>query len=231
MGKQHNTIYLLIILILIIAILLMLFFVKLGKIDNNASLIPTGRVDVFDIDINCQCDNNKTCNDDKTDNKHNGIPVYQETYKDVVGEVFVDDASGNFIYQQNLKIFENSAFEFTNKVAPGVSNTYQFVVHNSTNAKMKYYIEMYETSEYAINMKYRLKNGNTYVIGGPNKWVSANELKTAFKAINASSSDNYSLDWQWVYDDNKDYQDTLAGENMNSTYKLNVRFYIEQMGE
>ena len=90
---------------------------------------------------------------------------------------------------------------------------------------------MYENTEYSINLKYRLKRNNTYVIGNDNNWVSANELKTEFSKINANTSDNYSLDWQWMYDDDKDSQDTLAGENMTSAYKLNIRFYFEQVAE
>ena len=90
---------------------------------------------------------------------------------------------------------------------------------------------MYENTEYSINLKYRLKRNNTYVIGNDNTWVSANELKTEFNNINANASDNYSLDWQWVYDDGKDNEDTVVGENMTSNYKLNIRFYFEQVAE
>ncbi len=243
MEEKHKIKYWIIIIILIIIILLLLFFARFGKIDNNSNLVPTGNVDVFDIDINCKCDTDNPCtnnndNNDGKDNKdnkdndeRNGIPVYNEESSNVLGKVFVDDSNGNYIYQQNLRIFENSAFNFTNKIAPGVSNTYHFVVHNSTNVKLKYYLEMYESSEYTINLRYRLKRGNNYVVGSDNNWVSANELKTAFMAIDANSSDNYSLDWQWMYDDDKDNQDTIAGEQMTSTYKLNVRFYFEQIGE
>ena len=237
--KKNNTKYWIIIILLIIFILLLLFFTRFGRIENKNLLTPTGNVDVFDIDINCNCistntddETSKTCTTTDKNGNTKIIPTFNEiTYKDVIGEVFVDDKNGNYIYQQNLKIFTNAAFEFTNKIAPGVSNTYHFVVHNSTDSKLKYYIEMYENTEYSINLKYRLKRNNTYVIGNDNNWVSANELKTEFSKINANTSDNYSLDWQWMYDDDKDSQDTLAGENMTSAYKLNIRFYFEQVAE
>lgn len=97
------------------------------------------------------------------------------TDQSTVGRVFVDDKSGDYIYQQNLNIFNNSAYQYTNKIAPGVSNTYHFVVHNSSNINLKYYVEMYEDSEYQVNLKYRLKRNNNYIIGNDNTWVTADE--------------------------------------------------------
>lgn len=219
-DKSKNYFWTLII-ILIIIILILLFFTNFGKIDNNY-LTPTGNVDVFDIDIDCNCKDSCT-----NDDKENNIPTFNETNDtNVFGTVFVNDENGNYIYQQNLNIFNNSAFEYTNKIAPGVSNTYHFVVHNSTNTNLKYYLQMYENSEYKINLKYRLRKNNEYIIGDDNTWVTASDLKTAFSKINSSSSDSYSLDWKW-FDDDKN--DTIAGKNMTTEYKLNVRFYFEKI--
>ena len=85
---------------------------------------------------------------------------------------------------------------------------------------------MYEVSEYKVNLKYRLKRNGEYVIGNESNWVSASELTTAFTKLNKGGSDNYSLDWKWFDEDNT--LDTIAGENMTSEYKLNIRFYFEQ---
>ena len=263
MNKKNVIISILLIAIIII----LLVFCKFGKIHHNDSLIPTGNVDVFDIDIFCNhkiSDNNTNENDNEinnitiseneniideidsnaipqkrnkrkvkdddeeyihTDKKGETIPRYNEqTDKSILGKIFVDDNNGNYIYQEKLKIFENAAYKFTNKIEPGSSNVYHFVVHNSNNTNVKYYIQMYEDSEYKINLKYRLKCGNGYAIGNDKKWVSANELSTSFKNLNKGSSDNYSLEWKW-FDDDKN--DTIAGKNMDSEYKLNIRFFIE----
>ena len=218
-SMKSNLKYLAIIILLIIIILLLLFFSKIGKIQGNNMLVPTGNVDVFDIDVRCNC----------KDNGNGELPVFNpEEDKETFGTVFVDDVNGNYIYQQNLKIFSNSAYNFTEKIAPGVSNTYNFVVHNSSNLKLRYYVEMEEESEYFVNMKYRLKRNNKYVIGDDDTWVTADELKTEFSKIEISGSDKYSLDWIWAYDDNKDDLDTNIGENMESLYKLNIRFYFEE---
>lgn len=226
--RKRNTLYWIITILLIIIILLLLFFIRFGKI--RYSLVPTGNVDVFDIDIRCNCTGKDNCVTTNDEGETVTIPTFNEDKdKKVLGNVFVDDANGNYIYQQKLRIFSNAAFKYTDKIAPGVSNSYHFVVHNSTNAKLKYFIQMYEDSEYFVNLKYRLKRNNNFVIGDEDKWVTANELKTEFSKINISSSDSYSLDWKWEYDDGVDDLDTLAGKEMESLYKLNIRFYFEEV--
>lgn len=220
-------------IILLIIIIILLFFSRYGKINNYP--MPTGNVDVFDIDVDIDyAEVKKGDTTNITESSDNNYDIGKQITKynadvdyNTLGRVFVDDKQGNYIYQQNLNIFNNAVYKYTNKIAPGVSNTYHFVVHNSSDMNLKYYIEMYEDSEYQVNLKYRLKRNNSYVIGNDNTWVTADELKTAFSNISYSSSDSYSLDWKWFDDDNK--TDTLAGENMASLYKLNIRFHFESV--
>ena len=170
--KSNSKLSWLIILLLIIIIIILLFFLRIGR-TNEKYLVPTGNVDVFNIDTVCKCKKCKDVNGDQTDiEPPYDIPTYNEkTDKDIIGELFVDDKNGNFLFQQNLRIFENAAYKFENKIAPGVSNTYQFVIHNSSNVNVKYDILMYEESEYQINMKYRLKKNDKYIIGNGDKVV------------------------------------------------------------
>jgi len=245
--RSKDRFYWAIIILLIIIILILLFFNRIGKVvDKNPS--PTGNIDVFDIDISCGCNDKDSCqNPVHIDKKGNTIPVYiepsedkkeeqitptfdeeEEDDKEFIGTVFVDDVNGNYIYQQNLKIFTNSAFEQEDMIAPGVSNTYNFIVHNSSNVGLKYNILMYDISEYNVNLKFRLRRNNKYVIGSDSKWVSVSDLKKEDLYIVEGSSDSFSLDWKWPYNDGKDNEDTIAGENMTSNYKLNIRFDFRQ---
>ena len=252
--RKRDKFFWIIIVLLVIIILLLLFFTKFGKIENKY-LVPTGNVDIFNIDINCICSEDDKCDnvdikpetkDVKINNKESKInnevaseqksksnnvyPTWDEDEDShVLNEVYVDDASGNYIYQKSLNIFNNAFYEYTNKIAPGVSNTYYFVVHNSSNMNVKYYVEMYTTTNYDINLKYRLKRNGSYVIGDLDNWVTADELKTSFNALDIKESDKYSLDWKWEYESGDDSKDTYIGENMNDLYKLNIRFYIEQV--
>jgi len=213
--EEKNSIkFWVIIILLIIIILILLFFRRFGFIDNNNNgtpttadidtryEIPTGNVDVFDIDLNCNCDNLLS------------------------GRIYIDDAKGDYVDHKYLRIFSNAAFQFKERIAPGVGNVYHFVVHNSTNINLKYNMEMVEESEYKINMKYRLKRNNRYIIGDEDTWVTASELKTKFLSLAIGNSDSYSLEWYWFDDD---IYDTIAGEEMESLYKLKTKFYFEQV--
>lgn len=245
--KTRTIIYRIIVIILIIIILLLLFFNRnnVGEINNYP--MPTGNIDFFDIDVHTSLDYEEILPSGYPDTfgtenfkvskkyvsingkKTTDIPSYDpKKDQEVLGKVFVDDKNGDFLYQQKLAIFENPAFNYDTKIAPGSSNTYNFVVHNSSNISLRYYIEMYEESEYDVNLKYRLKRANEYVVGNDSTWVNADQLKTAFKDIGISSSDSYSLDWKWEYEDGVDDKDTIAGEQMRSEYKLNIRVHFEE---
>ena len=235
-NNKERKLRIIIIILLLIILFMLLYIGKIAEKNNLPSL--TGNVDVFDIDVNIDgkiksneenkfdlietSDNNKERNDRKI------LKYNPTTDSKTLDQVFVDDENGNYIYQKNLNIFKNSTFNYSNKIAPGVSNTYNFVVHNSSDMNLNYYLEMYEDTEYKVNLKYRLKNNNIYVIGNDNKWVSANELKTNFKLINSSNSDPFTLEWKW-FDDDKN--DTIAGKNMITRYKLNIRFYFKAVDE
>ena len=242
-NKNNNT-YILIIIVIIVLFFL-LFTISFGKFNGDYTVL-NDNVDIFDININCECSNNKECNgnvdkdnindnvvdgninndiNDNIDEDNDDIPVFNEiTDPNLLGQVFAGDENGNYIYQQKLNIFNNLSYNYSNKIAPGVSSIYNFKVYNNGNSNLKYYIEMYENTEYNINMKYRLKRNNDYIIGNENSWVFASELKSNFLKIESSKYDNYSLEWKWFDDD---VNDTVAGKNMTSEYKLNIRLYFE----
>ena len=227
--KKNDKIFWIIIFTLIIMSLILFYFLKFGRINNNK--IPTGNVDIFDIDINvdCECEEDEKPSNKPSTKPKPSIPSFNETTdKEVLDKIFVSDESGDYIYQQNLNIFNNPAFEYTNKIAPGVGNTYDFVVHNSMNENVNYYLKIYEETKYNINIKYRLRKNDEYIIGNKEEWVTASELQTEYIKINKLESDKYSLDWKW-FDDDK--QDTFVGKNMNEKYKLNIRFYFEIIEE
>lgn len=218
--KTKNIKYWVIIILLIIIILLLLFCNKFGKL-GKCCKEPTGNIDIFDINIGGVCNN---------DINHGDIPVWnQKSEKNELGKIYVSDKDGNYIYHQKLNIFDNPFYEFESKIAPGVSNSYSFVVHNNSSVNVNYYIEMYKKCEYDLNLQYRLRKNGNHVIGNDDKWVGVDELKTAFSKLNGNSNDRYILDWKWEYEGNRDDIDTLIGENMNDTYQLNIKFYFEQV--
>ena len=142
------------------------------------------------------------------------------------GVVYVDDEQGNYSYQNNLNIFSNVAFNYTNKIAPGSFNTYNFEVHNSSNMKLEYKIIFKEESEYDINIKYRIRKNDKYIVGDKDTYIPFNRINIPSGIVNSNSKDRYSLDWKWFDDDEKD---TIAGKNMTDDYKLKININFVQV--
>lgn len=150
-------------------------------------------IDIFNIDLNAMKDNCIVNNQG----------------------VIIDDDNGNYLYQHDLDIFKNNIFK--DKIAPGITGSYLFNVHTNTN--IKYSIVMDKISKYDINLKYRLKKNNEYII---DKWVKVDKLNTKEFILNKDETDKYILEWKWFDDD----LDSFIGENMDK-YLLNINFYLE----
>ena len=251
-DKKQNVVPITIIALLLLLVCVLLWF--LLRPQPEPTKISTGNVDVFDIRIGCLCNgknkdgdgdggSNDECGNDtdgfypntspgagsQKNNSEKKINGDTDTDVDDAGIVYVDDKNGWYVYQKNLEIFNNAAFEYTSKIAPGVSNSYDFKVHNETSNTIRYNIEFAEESEYAINMKYRLKRAGSYVVGSDTEWVSASQLLTAMKQLPNDGVDSYTLDWEWPYEDGKDDQDTEAGKNMESEYYLGIKVNFEEV--
>ena len=120
----------------------------------------------------------------------------------------------------DLKIFEKTLYTVDGKIAPESSNTYQFVVRNNTKYNIKYDIDFIETNPYNINMKYKLKKNDTYLI---DHYVSASELNINDMTLESSNNDTYYLEWKWVSSDN----DTQIGTTANASYGLKIEIKAE----
>lgn len=225
---------LIIVFIILIFILLSIVSSKFGKIDIP---IPTGNVDIFDINVCCnnQCDNKSTNTDDKNDTSvdsrgktKSGSVIISDKYSkndtDVTGTFGVFDDDIEWYDESELNIFKNYAYRIENMIAPGDSNTYNFIVRNNNQFPIKYTFKVSEDNKYNVNMKYRLKQNGHYVIGDSNHWVSYQELIVSDALISAKSKTLYSLDWKWV----DSSQDNYAGQAIDAIYKLLINVNAEQ---
>ena len=235
-----------VIMVLIIIIIILLLLNRCGR--GESELSPTGNSDVFNIDIDasCTCDDNTKC-DSKNNNSgnsskpskgnktssntNNTVPTWndEDESENELGTVYVDDKNGNYLYHQKLNIFDNPYFKYETKIAPGVSNSYAFEVHNTSDMNVKYYLEMNKECNYDLVLKYRLKRNGSYVLGDDSTWVKVEDLKTEFSNLNSGDTDKYILDWKWEYEDGRDSIDTYIGENMDDAYKLYTKFHFEQI--
>ena len=226
--------------LIIIIILLLLHNCALIKKKNNQKT-PTGNIDIIEI----ICDKDDTCNIDKNDdgivinpntgNKDNDntAPVNgndnnnnddnnPSTGDDDIDDLIVKDKQITWSGETNAKIFSNSMYELGDIIAPESSNTYQFVVKNGTEYTLKYNISFVETNNYNINMKYKLKKNDTYLI---DHYVSASELIIPEMQINTKSNDTYYLEWKWVSSDN----DTEIGKTPDAKYNLKINVEAESI--
>ena len=163
---------------------------------------PTGNVDIFEI----KCDQDKCT-----------VPVTGE------GEdVTILDKNIVWESENKLRIFENPVFHFDETIAPESTNVYQFVIKNTTEYDLKYNVNFMETNQFNINMKYKLKKNDEYVI---DEYVSASELKLDEFSLNKGESDTFYLEWKWVSSSN----DTEVGSNPSSSYQLSIEVYAESI--
>ena len=204
------------IVLIIIIILLLIHNCALIKKQNEYanSPVPSGNVEIIEI----KCDDNRCVTPRPTDD--NTSPAFNEQ-----GEIEVFDNEKTPVQWNgatDLKIFSNSIYAIPDIIAPESSNTYQFIVRNSTKYKIKYNINFVENNPYHINMKYKLKKNDTYVI---DHYVSASELKAANYLLNSNQNDTYYLEWKWISSSN----DTEIGHTPNANYRLSIEVKAESI--
>lgn len=234
MNKKFKRVF--VIVILLLTLIFVIVNSTLGKIDN---LAPNGNIDIFDINIEHETDqtddtfaetdtiideNNNQTNKDSNSSKDKEETDKQEDVDNRVG-LIVEDNNDEFVKQNKLKIFENSAFTMKNKIAPGSTNTYNFIIKNNNSFTIKYKIKMIEDNPHNINMKYRLKLNDQYIIGSENMWFSAESLDIDYVTLLSRETSSYSLDWKWFDSDN----DTQIGEEVTDKYKLSINITAEEI--
>ncbi len=166
---------------------------------------------------NKQGENNNQENNNKPDDKQDN-PTEEENNGEL--EVFDNDKDPiTWNGSKELRIFNNSTNTKDDVIAPESTNTYKFIVRNSTTYKLKYKIDFIEDNPSNINMKYKLKKNDTYVV---DHFVSYAELNIENQIINANSEDTFYLEWKWVSNDN----DTEIGIN-GANYKLSIEINAE----
>ena len=120
----------------------------------------------------------------------------------------------------DLNIFSKTVHTMDSKIAPESSNVYQFTVKNSTKYNLKYRIKFIETNEYNINMQYKLKKNDTYII---DHYVRPNEINVNNMMLNSGENDTYYLEWKWISSSN----DNSIGQNSDAKYGLKIEIEAE----
>lgn len=140
----------------------------------------------------------------------NGQPVLDENF-DVVDKYHI------WSQTTSLKIFD------VDVIAPGDSGSYDFIINNNTSKNVEYNIDFDERNASNVNLMYKLKRNNEYVVGNDSEWIYYNDLDINAKVLNSRKNDSYTLEWKWVHSDH----DTPAGRDENATYGLSILIHAE----
>ena len=138
---------------------------------------------------------------------------------------FVSDASVKWSKETELSLFTNSMYDLEGKIAPESTNTYQFVVNNDTKYNIRYKMSFVEDNPYHINMKFKLKKNDTYII---DQYVSYNELNLNEVILNSKDKDTYYLEWKWESSSNDTEIGKLA-KNQNVEYQIKINVVAESV--
>jgi hypothetical protein len=228
-----------IIKIILIIIIIILLLHECGTFSKPGSKTePGGNVDIIDIDCDKEdgCDSKPVSGDDdkpddgeKTDDdknkgsgnkSDNGNQNNEPDEDDNDGDLIVEDKYITWNGVKETKIFEKTMYVKEERIAPESSNVYQFIVKNNTVYNLKYKINFIENNPLGINMKYKLKKNDTYII---DHYVSANKLATTDLLLNADDNDTFYLEWKWISSDN----DTKIGQTPNASYGLKIEIEAE----
>ena len=139
------------------------------------------------------------------------------------GDFIISDNDVTWSESTEIKIFEDSMYGFDGKIAPESSNTYQFVLKNSTKYNLKYKISFSEINPYNMNLKYKLKKNNTYIVS---EYSYYDQLNLSEQLLNSKSNDTFYLEWKWVSED--DNADTEAGKAV-ANYNLTINVEAESI--
>lgn len=128
---------------------------------------------------------------------------------------------------ENINLFQNLNKNGEKIIWPGESGTYSFIISNNSSQDIHYKFSMQDKNDKNINIKYRLKMNNTYIIGDENNWVSIDKMKLDNIHELKDSKTIYALEWKWEDSDN----DTQIAKEGLATYTVYIDIYSKLEGE
>ena len=223
--KKHHILVIIIILLVIaiISLLLVNFF-------NFKPIETTRKINIINLTSCYSCYNNngdasvpETDEDNKEGKSSQPNPEKPENSSSENSKkgpltVFDDDIIWGI--SSEINIFEDSLYDNRHLIAPHSTNTYEFIIRNSTGFNVDYDLYFDECNPQNINMKYRLIHDGRYLAGSETEWVSFDELNQYANRINHKSEKAYYLEWRWFDSEN----DTEIGEMDYADYKLTIKF-------
>ena len=136
------------------------------------------------------------------------------------------DNEGKIEVSRKIAVFDSS-------IKPGSKGEYQFVLKNPHSYTLRYQFDIKEifNGEEISNfpMLYKIKMNNMYIVNEYipyDTWVNGESLQFANLDISSSSTQRFTLEWYWPFENGNDTLDTYFGQT-SGEYSLVVTLKAE----
>lgn len=133
----------------------------------------------------------------------------------------------NWYKNENINLFQNLNKNGEKIIWPGESGKYSFIITNNSSQDVYYKFNMQDKNDKNINIKYRLKMNNIYIVGDEENWASIDKMKLDNIYGLKDSKTIYTLEWKWEDSDN----DTQIAKEGLATYTVYIDIYSKLEGE
>lgn len=145
------------------------------------------------------------------------VEIFRASYENGEGKVTIQSGNGDKV------------------IAPGTSNEYNFTLHNTGNVALDYTLRVeayFSNGEYAIPVEARLVDyTGQYLVGSADSYADVLDLNDVdiSGCISAGYIAPYTLQWQWPFDGEDEY-DTFLG-NLAGQEDLTLTIEIHTTAE
>lgn len=139
----------------------------------------------------------------------------------------ISSESKNWYENDNINLFKYLNKSGEKVIWPGQSGEYEFIVKNTNKIPLYYSIKLSEENKSKINMKYRLKLNNIYIVGDTNTYESIEKINFENIKILENAKSTYTLEWKWEDSDN----DAEIVKNGLATYRIYIDINSKTVGE
>ena len=155
------------------------------------------------------------------------VETSNEVEDEKIDIITITDENTKWNPNAHLNIFNNVQFNGEKIIAPHSMGIYKFYVKNEVDSDITYNIRILDEMSNFVNMKYKLKINNVYILGNKETYVSIDELNLDNIILMRDSTTLYTLEWYWEDDDEKDtYIGSLDSEEY---YQLKLNIIAEKI--
>jgi len=133
----------------------------------------------------------------------------------------------DWLLNDNINLFQQGDNNGEKIIYPGESGKYQFIIENTNSTPVFYNIRLSEDNKDKINIKYKLKQNNVYIIGDENTYETIDKIKLDRINIMEKTKCLYTIEWKWEENDN---DGKLMKEGL-ATYRIYIDIFSKYSGE